>query len=98
MAPVSISPTMKWHNLNVGFKVSINSGAALLLYIPSLFALYFGACFNPLLVGLFPTAAGFLTGAFSAFLVKRYKGDQLDITKFIEETKAQCVPDSATKK
>jgi len=98
MAPVSVSSTMKWHNLNVGFKVSINSGAALLLYIPSLFALYFGACLDPVLVGLFPTASGFLTGAFSAFLVKRYKGGQLDITKFVEEARVQCAPDPAVKK
>jgi hypothetical protein len=70
---------LKWHNLNLGLRISINSGTALLIYIPSLY-LFFNACKNsPTLAGLFPIASSALTLAFGGFLVKRDRNNKLRV-------------------
>lgn len=78
---------MKWYNLNIGFRVSINSGAALLLYLPALFILYFGATASPVLKDLFIPAITALTGAFTGFLVRRTASDKTETAVKIETLK-----------
>lgn len=69
----------KWHNLNIGIKISINSGTALLLFLGAFFLfLGFVALFPPVeknfLVGL-----GGLTGAFVGYLKKRDSNNKIDL-------------------
>ena len=70
---------MKWHNLNVGFRIAINSGVALLIYVPALYLFYVAAKDSPTLAGLFPTAGTLLTTAFGGFLVKRGHNNRIKL-------------------
>ena len=70
---------MKWHNLNIGFRIAINSGVALLLYVPALYLFYKAADGSPTLAGLFPAAATALTAAFGGFLVKRGHNNKIKL-------------------
>lgn len=70
---------LKWHNLNLGLRISINSGTALLIYIPSLYFFFHACKDSPPLAGLFPIASSALTVAFGGFLVKRDRNNKLRI-------------------
>ena len=68
-------------------RVVINSGAALLLFLPALYVLYFGALISPVLERLFLPAASALTGAFAGFLVRRTASDKTETAANIERLK-----------
>lgn len=88
-------PEMKWHNLNVGFKVSINSGAALVIYLAALFLfLGFVALFPPVEKN-FIAGLGGLTVAFERYLNKRNNNNKLANAEEIEKLKltAACPPE-----
>lgn len=70
---------MKWHNLNIGFRIAINSGVALLLYVPALYLFYKTADGSPTLTSLFPAASVALTAAFGGFLVKRGHNNKIKL-------------------
>lgn len=76
---------MKWHNLNIGVKISINSGTALILFLISFFGLVVLAAFFPAVERLFVPALTGLTGALGGYLVKRANNNKLAS----EETKAK---------
>ena len=70
---------MKWHNLNIGLKVSINSGTALVLFLAAFFLfLVFVAKFPPVEKN-FIAGLGGLTVAFERYLNKRNNNNKLDI-------------------
>jgi positive regulator of sigma E activity len=81
---------VKWHNCNVGFKVSINSGAALVIYLVQFQILIIEAAIWPAVERLFPVAIGALTGAFAGFLVKRNANNKLTSTAELEKIKSGC--------
>jgi len=81
---------VKWHNLNVGFKVSINSGAALILYLINFHLLTIEAAYYPAVAQLYPVAIGALTGAFAGFLVKRNANNKLESVAVLEKIKSGC--------
>jgi hypothetical protein len=56
--------------------VSINSGLALLIFIPCFFGLVLLAGNNPAIASIFPVALTGMTGAFAGFLMKRHAGDK----------------------
>jgi positive regulator of sigma E activity len=85
---------VKWHNLNVGFKVSINSGAALILYLVNFHLLTIEAAYSPAIERLYPVAIGALTGAFAGFLVKRAANNKLESTAILEKIKKGVVEES----
>ena len=78
---------MKWHNCNIGFKVSINSGAALIIYLVNFQLLVIESAYFPAVERLFPTAIGALTGAFAGFLVKRNANNKLANAEIIAQIK-----------
>ena len=63
--------------MNIKLRSEINSGAALLLYTLSFFALTTEAAFFPAVERLYPVAIGALTGAFGGFLVKRNSNNKI---------------------
>jgi positive regulator of sigma E activity len=82
---------VKWYNLNFEFKFSINSGAALILYLLNFHILTIESAYFPAIERLYPVAVGALTGAFAGFLVKRHANNKLENTQAIEEMKiAPC--------
>lgn len=70
---------MKWHNLNIGFRIAINSGVALILYVAALYLFYVTAKNSSTLAGLFPTASVSLTAAFGGFLAKRGHNNKIKL-------------------
>ena len=62
--------------MNIKLRSEINSGAALLLYTLSFFALTWMA-HNAAVERLYPVAIGALTGAFGGFLVKRNSNNKI---------------------
>ncbi len=67
-----MADNLRWRSLCLGVKVSINSGAALLLFLAAFFLLTFWAGRTDRAAGIYPVAVGALTGAFGGFLVKRH--------------------------
>jgi hypothetical protein len=58
-------------NINATFKISINSGAALVLFILAFFLLLLGVAFFPPIEKNFVAAGALLVGAFGGYLKKR---------------------------
>jgi len=58
--------------LCLGIHISINSGAALLLFLAAFFPLTIWAGGADRAASIYPVAVGALTGAFGGFLVKRH--------------------------
>lgn len=79
---------VQWHNLNIGFKVSINSGAALVIYLVQFQILIIEAAIWSAVERLFPVAIGALTGVFAGFLVKRNANNKLYNTAELEKIKS----------
>ena len=71
-------PNLRWHSLAVGVKISLNSGAGLLLFIGAFFALVLLARGSDRITQLFPVAAPILWGAFAALLVKRHQDRRIN--------------------
>jgi hypothetical protein len=63
--------------INAEFKVSINSGMALILFLLSLAALLVGVALSPAILSVFFEAAGILTVAFGGYLKKRDSNNQI---------------------
>jgi hypothetical protein len=78
---------VKWHNCNVDFKVSVNSGAALILYLINFHILTLESAYFTAIERIYPVAIGALTGAFAGFLVKRNANNRLLNTENIEKLK-----------
>jgi hypothetical protein len=78
---------LKWHNLNIGFRLSINTGAGLVLWIGCFFRLLWLAERSPAVERLFPVALTGLTGAFVSFLIKRNSNNRIDSAERISECK-----------
>lgn len=68
----------KWHNLNIGIKISINSGTALLLFLVAFFGLLWMG-HNQAVERMFPVAIAALVGAFSGYLLKQNADNKLDV-------------------
>jgi len=79
MTDISTKTGMKWYNLNVGLKISINSGTALILFLASFFLLLGFVAKFPSVEKNFLIALGGLTGAFVGYLKKRDRNNVLDI-------------------
>lgn len=79
--------TMKWHNLNIGVKISINSGTALMLFVTSFFGLVVLVAFFPAVERQFVAALTGLAGAFGGYLVKRNSNNKLAL----DEKKAKLI-------
>ena len=62
--------------MNITLKLTINSGLALIIFIPCFFGLVLLAGANPAIASIFPVALTGLTGAFAGFLIKRHAGDK----------------------
>jgi hypothetical protein len=82
---------MKWHNLNLSWRVVINSGAALLLYLVSFFLLTHMAAHNPGVQAVYPIGVAALDVAFGGFLVKRANNNKLASTEAVEKLKMAAV-------
>jgi positive regulator of sigma E activity len=80
-------PNFRWHNLCIGIKISVNSGAALLLYVAAFFLLFHWAGLSNRAASLYPVAIGTLTGAFGGFLVKRHSDKRTGANIEIEKMK-----------
>ena len=63
--------------MNISVKVSINSGAALILFLLSLAALLVGVALSSAIAAVFFEAAGILTVAFGGYLKKRDSNNQI---------------------
>jgi len=61
-----------------GIAVSINSGAALILFLLAFFLLTFWAGGADRRERIYPVAVGALTGAFAGFLIKRNSNNKLE--------------------
>jgi len=85
---------VQWHNLNIGFKVSINSGASLVIYLINFHILTLEAAMWPAIERIYPVAIGALTGAFAGFLVKRAANNKLESTAILEKIKKGVVEES----
>jgi len=83
----------KWHNLCIGIKISLNSGAALLLFTATFFLLYYLAGTNQTLASLYPMALGGLTWAFTGFLIKRSTDKKVGYNAEIEKLKIVTAPE-----
>lgn len=80
-------PNLRWRNLCVGIKISLNSGAALLLYVASFFLLFHWAGLSDRGASMYPVAIGALTGAFGGFLVKRFSDKKVGSNNEVEKLK-----------
>jgi len=75
-------------NCNIGFKVSINSGAALILFVINFHLLIIEAALWPAIERIYPVAVGALTGAVAGFLVKRANNNKLYNSAELEKIKS----------
>jgi hypothetical protein len=66
-------------NIAASFKVTINSGMALILFLLSLAALLVGVAFSSAIASVFLEAGGLLTVAFGGYLKKRDSNNQLGL-------------------
>jgi hypothetical protein len=64
-------------NITASFRVTINSGAALVLFLLSLAALLVGVAFSSAIASVFLEAGGLLTVAFGGYLKKRDSNNQI---------------------
>ena len=62
---------MKWHNLNIGFRIAINSGPALLLWAGGFYQLVHMASHHANLLPYLILVLGAWTAGFGGYLVKR---------------------------
>lgn len=81
--------------MNITIKVSINSGAALLVFIASFFLLLVGVALFPPVEKNFVAAGALLVGAFGGYLKKRDANNKLDLQA---EKLKLGVPDAAPSK
>ena len=63
--------------MSIKVNISINSGAALVLFLLSLAALLVGVAFSSAIASVFFEAAGILTVAFGGYLKKRDSNNQI---------------------
>ena len=84
---------MRWRNLCLGIKISLNSGAALLLYVGAFFLLYWWAGTSDRLATLYTVAIGALTGAFGGFLVKRHSDRKDGLRAEVDRLKIETPPE-----
>jgi hypothetical protein len=63
--------------MSIKVNISINSGAALVLFLLSFAALLAGVALSPAIAGVFFEAAGILTVAFAGYLKKRDSNNQI---------------------
>ena len=77
MTDISEKTGLKWHNLNVGLKVSINSGMALILFLMAFFLLLICVNFFPPVEKNFVAAGALLVGAFGGYLKKRDSNNKI---------------------
>ena len=65
--------------MNIKFKIEVNSGSALVLFLLAFFALNFQAAAYPAIAELYPVSIGALTGAFAGFLIKRNSNNKISL-------------------
>jgi len=65
--------------INVELKISINSGAALLIFVTSFFAMLWMLQHHESVERVFPVALTGLTAAFSGYLYKRNSDNKLSL-------------------
>lgn len=63
--------------MSIKVNISINSGAALVLFLLSFASLLVGVALSPAIAGVFFEAAGILTVAFGGYLKKRDSNNQI---------------------
>lgn len=66
-------------NITASFRVTINSGTALILFLLSLAALLVGVALSPAVASVFLEAGGLLTVAFGGYLKKRDSDNQINL-------------------
>lgn len=79
MATVSEKTGMKWRNLNVGINVSVNSGAALFIYLGAFFLFLVFVAKFPAVEKNFIAGLGGLTVALERYLNKRNNNNKLGL-------------------
>jgi len=65
--------------MNIRIRISLNSGAALCLFLLAFFVLTIWAGSSDLPASLYPVAVGALTTGFSGFLYKRHKDKKIGL-------------------
>lgn len=82
-----MTDNLHWRNFCLGVKISINSGAALLLFLGAFFLLFHLSVQSDRAANLFPVAIAALTGAFTGFLIKRHTDKRTGINAEVEKLK-----------
>lgn len=78
---------LSWCNVNLGVRVKINSGAALLLFLASYFTFLITVALSPAIEKNFLVGSSVLVGAFGGYLRKEHANNKLDL----EAAKANVV-------
>jgi hypothetical protein len=78
--------------IDFSIRISINSGAALFIYLLSLFILYFGSKGSQILAQLFPSATWALTFGFGGFLAKRGYNNKISVEGNNAISERACAP------
>ena len=78
---------LKWRNLNLGFKISINSGAALIIFLLAYFLLLIGVAISSAVERQYIPALAGLASAFSGYLIKRNSNNKISANAELEKLK-----------
>ncbi len=68
---------LKWHNLNIGFRLAINTGVGLILWAIGFFILTHMAAHHDNVAQLYPVALTGWTSGFVSFLLKRNSNNKI---------------------
>lgn len=71
-------PQLKWHNLCIGLRLSINTGVGLVFWAAGFFLLTHMASESPAVERLYPVALAGWMGGFVSFLLKRNANNKID--------------------
>jgi hypothetical protein len=70
--------------MNVNIRITINSGAAFILYSIGVFALVYGTSISPAVERIFPVALSGWTGGVAGFWMKRNANNKLALEEKIK--------------
>ncbi len=71
---------LKWHSLNIGFRLAINSGVGLVIWAIGFFILTHMAAHHANVAQLYPVALTGWTGGLISFLFKRNSNNKIRLT------------------
>jgi len=81
---------LKWHNLNIGFRLSINTGVALVVWALGFFLLTHMAAHHDKVLQLYPVALTGWTGGFISFGFKRNANNKLRVATSKDDLKGEA--------